>query len=189
MNEKSDILKNTDFWLELSERYFEADTTEEEEQALMRFVSSRYADDASLDEHARSVFMEVKATMSYMLALGERSAQIHKQSESALSKTAPTLGHSKTRSIWRWVASAAAVALFLVLVKTVFLSDNDDSGLIANNGDKVQDVCIARENGTLITDESKVLSMMQESWDEIDIHSSCGSEVGSQLKELFEVLE
>ena len=189
MNEKNDILKNTDFWLELSERYFEADTTEEEEQALMRFVASGYADDASLDEHAKSVFQEVKATMSYMLVLGERSAQTQKQSESPTSKTAPALGKSNSRSIWRWVASAAAVALLLFIVKTVFLTDNDDSGLIANNVDNVQDVCIARENGTLITDKNKVLSMMHESWDEIDIHSSCGSEVGSQLKELFEVLE
>ena len=64
MSKNNDILNDVEFWLSLSERYFEADTSLEEERALKRFVTSPYAHDDTLDSNAKAVFQDVLATMS-----------------------------------------------------------------------------------------------------------------------------
>lgn len=179
MNDHNDILKNTYYWLWLSERYFDAETTEEEEEALMRFVTSDYAEDASLDEQARSVFNEVKATMSLTHAYGHLHNQTNNRTTLAKEKT-PKRG----RTIWRWIAATAAVFAVAFFVKSIFFAERETDGDVEG-----KNICMARENGRIITDKSKVLSMMHDSWEDIDIQASCGEEVGAQLQELFDVLE
>ena len=182
MNDNYDILKDIDFWLQLSERFFEADTTKEEERALMRFVVSEFAEDDSLDEHAKSVFREVKATMSFMQIAKGYNEQKEELTDVTPDFSLNNTNKSKTRTIWTWIAATAAVIMLFFLVKSTPLVEMD--GIIDE-----RNVCVASDNGAIITDKSKVLSMMQDSWNEIDIHESSGTEVGAQLKELFDVLE
>ena len=191
MRYKNNILKDTGFWLALSARYFEAETTQEEERALMRFVTSEYANDVSLDDHSKSVFREVRATMSYMLELGSFSSQKHKEAAAVnkASKEKPILSKVQTR--WKWLASTAAAILLFFFLKSVLISDNNHptSDTFFDSNIDEHNICLASENGKIITDRATVISMMQDSWRAVDIQEASGSEVGEQLKELFDVLE
>lgn len=180
MSEKNDILFNVDYWLQLSERYFEASTTEEEENLLKRFVASDYARNDAFDDNAKDVFQEVMATMS-LISVG-RTAYMP-QDDSSDSDSIPLRDKAEKgmrHDAWRWVTGAAAVLALAFLLRGVFISSDSND---------IRNVCVAYNNGTKITDKDEVLSMMRDSWTDIDIHASSTDVVESQLKEMFDVLE
>lgn len=180
MKENDNILKNVDFWLQLSERYFEASTTEEEESLLKRFVTSDYAQSDLFDDNAKEVFQEVMATMS-LISVGRTSfLSQDDNSDGTLIPIRDKAEEPKRQNAWRWMAGAAAVLAFAFLLRGVFTSSDSHD---------IMDVCVAYNNGTVITDKDEVLSMMRDSWTDIDIHASSTEVVESQLKEMFDVLE
>ena len=87
-------MKNKAYWIDLVERYFNAETTLEEEKALRRFLAT--------SEAQSEEFEEIRAVMSY-LAVGK------KQYQSVQKKSSSRLGYG---SYW-W--AAAVVALLFML--------------------------------------------------------------------------
>jgi len=193
MKNKKHILEDVGFWVQLSERYFEADTTQEEERALMRFVTSQYASHDSIDEHSKRVFKEVKATMSYMMALGEHNSHYQTRTVDISSDPEGMSVIPKRKTMRRWFAATAAVIALFFIMNRIYTSENDNEPIISDTNSDITpneyNICLASDNGILITDKSKVISMMQASWREVDIQEGISSEVGEQLKELFDVLE
>ena len=93
------------YWLDIVNRYFEAETTEEEERLLKRFLASDEAQGAEFDE-ARAV-MGVFAT-----ARCSSSPSAREESENASSRT--TVPESSALSLQKtikWLSVAAAVVL------------------------------------------------------------------------------
>ena len=180
MSKNNDILNDVEFWLSLSERYFEADTSIDEERALMRFVTSPYACDDKIEDSAKEVFQEVLATMSLT------SMAIDKSGSDSLNDglEALTVSDKKEKtdyqSILKRVAGCAAVLLLAFIINGIFEADNSNGYL---------DVCMAYDNGVLITDKEKVFSMMRDSWDNIDFQTSSTEVMEIQLKEMFDVLK
>ncbi len=83
--------KNKEYWLRMADRYFEAETSDNEERLLKRFLAT--------DEGQDEAFDEVRAVMG-VFAVGKK-ATVHKRRKSV---------------VWIWTAAAAAVVgLFFVL--------------------------------------------------------------------------
>ena len=180
MNKNNELLNNVEFWLRLSERYFEADTSIEEERALMRFVTSPYAQDDNLEDSAKAVFLEVLATMSLtnMSTEGYESDSLNE--EVAELQLIKQKAKTKYRTILKWITGVVAVFVLAFILRGAFQADN-------SNG--YQNVCMAYDKGVLITDKQQVFSMMRDSWDNIDIQASSTEVMENQLKEMFDVLK
>ena len=82
-NKRVEKNSNIEYWIALSEKYFNAQTTGEEEKALSQFLVS--------DAANHPTFNEIKAIMGY-LSTGKRIVQKNKQTNSSL--------HSSNRSYW-----------------------------------------------------------------------------------------
>lgn len=120
-------------WEKLIERYFEAETSSEEELQLRAFLVTQEADKPAFDE--------VKAVMGF-LCTGKR---LHlKQQEQAMHKHRLTLIHRRL--------SIAAVAICLLGSALWFLNARQD-----------EDVCVAYINGVKCTDVEVVMSQMHQS--------------------------
>lgn len=167
MKKQNDEIKNraANYWQELANRYFEADLTDKEESALMRFVASDESAEPHLGEEALQLFDEVRATMS-LTAVGRKA-------------TKKEVSTSRRATIQKWIYVAAAS---IAVVLTV-------GGLhIIRNSSGNEDIYVAYLDGEVITDKEQVLELMHETWNDIDIHSS-EDEVELQMKEMFEGLE
>ena len=93
------------YWLEIVNRYFEAETTEEEERLLKRFLASDEAQGAEFDE-ARAV-MGVFATARCSSSLSARE-----ESKNASScATVPESSALSPQKTIKWLSVAAAVVL------------------------------------------------------------------------------
>ena len=86
---------NMEYWLALSEKYFDASTTKEEEKALAQFLTSDAANDRAFDE--------IKAVMGY-LSTGRSIAIKAKEPRRR------TAG-----KVIQWVSIAACVAVIAVI--------------------------------------------------------------------------
>lgn len=180
MIKNNDIINNVEFWLSLSERYFEADTSLEEERALMRFVTSPYAHDDKLDNYAKSVFQDVLATMSLTNASPYSYKSLSINDGVGENPTLEEKVKTNNKTFLKWIAGVAALFLLGFILRGAFQTVN-------SNG--YQNVCMAYDNGVLITDKEEVFSMMRDSWDNIDFQASSTEVMETQLKEMFDVLK
>ena len=178
MNRDKRLIVDVDFWLNLSERYFNAETTEEEEEALKRFVASEQSKADGIDERARNTFEEVRATMSLMsVAKSCHSILSSSEAKNGFSSNGKRNGYHA--SVSKWLSAVAAAVLLLLVLKATLRTESD-----ANE----RGVCVAFVNGEKITDKNEVLSMMRDSWNDINISAS-EADVESQLRDMFSVLE
>lgn len=112
MNDYSD----NDYWKALAERFFEADTSEEEERELRRFIASGLAG---------SEFNDVRAVMG-LAAVGARR-----------------YNRRRRRTVFLSAAAAAAVAVVAMVITAVSLAaDGGDSCVAYINGTKHTDEAI-----------------------------------------------
>ena len=169
MNNKMDILTNASFWTSLAQRYFDAESTETEELVLKSFVASEASSDPVFDAAALELFTDVRATMS-LIAVGK---QTHIGERTAV----PTVRRARW---WKWAVAGVAAG---IIGGTLLILPAYDGG--SSNGN----VCMASINGKVITDREEVLSLMHDSWADIDISSDGSEVVESQLKEMFGELE
>ena len=173
MKKNIDILTNTAFWVSLAQRYFDAMTSEEEERVLKCFVASDFSHDKSFGADALELFEDVRATMSIIITGKHTSGQKDERTQEG--RTA-----LQGARRWKWAAAGVAAA---VVGGTFFLLHT------ANDTSMEEDICLARVNGKLVTDRDEVISLMHDSWNDIDIQSDGAEVVESQLKEMFNVLE
>ena len=110
-------MKNKAYWIDLVERYFNAETTLEEEKALRRFLAT--------SEAQSEEFEEIRAVMSY-LAVGK------KQYKSVQKRSSWRLGNS---SYW-W--AAAVVALLFMLPWNDWLPKQEDVCIAYVGGNELQ---------------------------------------------------
>lgn len=178
MNREKRLIVDVDFWLNLSERYFNAETTEEEEEALKRFVASEQSKADGIDERAGNTFEEVRATMSLM-GVAKSCHSILSSSEAKNGFSANGKRNGYHASVSKWLSAVAAAVLLLLVLKATLRTESD-----ANE----RGVCVAFVNGEKITDKNEVLSMMRDSWNDINISAS-EADVESQLRDMFSVLE
>ena len=90
---KNERNKDLKYWLALSEKYFDAQTTDEEEDALAQFLASDAANDTA--------FNEVKAVMGF-LSTGRSIAQKAKEKK-------------KRTTVIQWASIAACTAAIAIL--------------------------------------------------------------------------
>lgn len=166
------ILTNTAFWTSLVQHYFDAESTETEELVLKSFVASSASSDPVFDATARELFTDVRVTMS-LFAAGRQTHSGAMPSSDAM----PKAGHVRW---WKW--AAAGVAAGIIGGTLLILPKSDGENSVAN-------VCMASVNGKVITNRDEVLSLMRDSWADIDISADGSEVVKTQLKELFEELE
>lgn len=175
MKQKMDIMTNTVFWTILANRYFDAECSEAEEALLKRFVASKFSYDDIFSTDAIHLFREARATMSLICA-GRMDYKLN------MTSTIPTPlssdSHRSNGRMWRWVVTGAAAGI----VGVTFLITQ--SGSTEN-----EDVCLAYVNGEVITEREKVMEIIRDSWNDIDIESGGVGRVESQLKDMFDVLE
>lgn len=113
--------KDKKYWLDLRDRYFEAETTEEEERELRRFAAQSQDSD----------FRELQAVMGFT-AMGRAVSPSH-QSHSMIGQP-----HSTIR---RTLSIAASIILILGLSLYMTLhSEQEDSACVAwVNGEEITD--------------------------------------------------
>ena len=121
-----------EYWLALSEKYFDALTTDEEEKALAQFLAS--------DAANSSAFNEIKAVMGYM-STGKSIAQKAK-------KRARRIGNAI-----QWASVAACTAAIAILGTSIALHATQ-----ATPGNK--DIYYAYIDGKEYTDEEFVMQHM-----------------------------
>lgn len=135
-------------WKHLAEKYFEAETSDEEERLLRLFLATPEAQDPAFDE--------LKAVMGY-LAVGKR---LHLQQNS----------RPISRQVWKWRSIAAVFFCCLLSSSLYLLKQKDSNQCIAYiNGQRCTD-------SELVMSHMK-LSMNQVSQDTEDfsIESQLGS--------------
>lgn len=121
------------YWLELAERYFAAETTPQEEEALRRFLASPQGNGREFDE--------LRAVMGY-LSVGRKE---HRAENRRLRRPSARLRP--------WMYAAAAVALLLTVV--VPLVQREMSG--------EENVCVVYVHGGRCTDTGEVMRQMHRS--------------------------
>ena len=124
--------KNIKQWLAITEKYFDATATAEEEKALAAFLASEESD---IPE-----FNEIKAVMGY-LATARVIEKEHARKKVSGSR----------RFAVRWMTSAAAIAIVAFIGYTFSSGDHTE-----------KDVYIANINGRIYTDKELVLAQMQQ---------------------------
>lgn len=97
------------YWEQLAERYFQAETTEEEEQQLRRFLCSSQTQDPRFDE--------IRATMSLLYVGRQASPVLHPALSVGVNKTPSPLETVGVRLRLRLrivaVAACLCIAMFL----------------------------------------------------------------------------
>ena len=128
---KNERNKDLKYWLALSEKYFDAQTTDEEEDALAQFLASDAANDTA--------FNEVKAVMGF-LSTGRSIAQKAKEKK------------KRTTAI-QWASIAACTAAIAILGTSIALHATQ-----ATPGSK--DIYYAYIDGKEYIDEEFVMQHM-----------------------------
>lgn len=148
------------YWHDLARRYFEAETTDEEERTLKRFAVSPEADGAEWDE--------LRAVMGYA-AMGRR---VH----NGMGKKAPVrqLTH-RTR-----IAVAAAIVAGLVAIPAIRWMTTQKA--------ESQDICIAYVNGNRVTDPTQVMQAMHRAMAHVQQVEPMAT-VEEQLGNMFELMK
>ena len=127
--------KNTEYWLELSEKYFDALTTGEEEKALAQFLAS----DAACDP----AFNEIKAVIGY-LSTGRSIAKKAKE------KKRRTIG-----KVVQWASIAACIAVIAIIGTSI---RQHDTHVETTQGSK--EIYYACIDGKEYTNEEFVMEQM-----------------------------
>lgn len=130
-NKRTDRNNDIEYWLALSERYFDAQTTDEEEKALAQFLAS--------DAANTPAFNEIKAVMGYF-STGKSITQKAKKKR-AIGK------------VTQW-ASIAACAAAIAYIGTQMWHD----GTLAEPESK--EIYYAYIDGKEYTDEESVMQHM-----------------------------
>lgn len=157
--------KDKDYWLRLSERYFEAETTEEEERELRRFAAQTSDPD----------FRELQAVLGFTAIA--RSSKGSKGSKGLkVQQQAPLKPLKPLKLNSHYMGLAASVIVVLGLSLFFSLSNKQqDTG------------CVAWVNGEKITDPTEVMALMQNTMLEMNIEGS--DPVEDQLRDMFELLQ
>lgn len=157
--------KDKDYWLRLSERYFEAETTEEEERELRRFAAQTSDPD----------FRDLQAVMGFTAIA--RSLKGSKGSKGLkVQQQAPLKPLKPLKLNSHYMGLAASVIVVLGLSLFFSLSNRQqDTG------------CVAWVNGEKITDPTEVMALMQNTMLEMNIEGS--DPVEDQLRDMFELLQ
>lgn len=154
--------KDKDYWLRLSERYFEAETTEEEERELRRFAAQTSDPD----------FRDLQAVMGFTaIARSSKGSKGLKVLQQAPLKPLKPL---KLNSHYMGLAASVIVVLGLSLFFSLS-NRQQDTG------------CVAWVNGEKITDPTEVMALMQNTMHEMNIEGS--DPVEDQLRDMFELLQ
>lgn len=143
-------MNTIDKYKQLVERYFEATTTEEQEDKLRAFLTTPQADDAYFDE--------IKAVLGLTTVLRRRnqhisSSTLSSSNEKEKSKRARTMILRPRKPMLRW--AAVAILGFSIVTAAVV-------GWKATNSDE----CIAYINGKEVTNPQEVLQQMQKTMTE-----------------------
>ena len=159
--------KDKQYWMRLSERYFEAETTEEEERELRRFAAQTSDPD----------FRELQAVMSFTtIARSSKSSKSLKglkvQQQAPLKPLKP-LKLLKLNSHYMGLAASIIVVLGLSLFFSLS-NRQQDTG------------CEAWVNGEKITDPTAVMALMQNTMRDIDIEGT--NPVEDQLRDMFKMI-
>lgn len=157
--------KDKQYWLRLSERYFEAETTEEEERELRRFAAQTSDPD----------FRELQAVLGFTAIA--RSSKGSKGSKGLkVQQQAPLKPLKPLKLNSHYMGLAASVIVVLGLSLFFSLSNRQqDTG------------CVAWVNGEKITDPTEVMALMQNTMLEMNIEGS--DPVEDQLRDMFELLQ
>ncbi len=113
-------MNRKDYWLHLSERYFEAETTDREEDMLKAFLVSKEGQDCDFDE--------VRAVMGFV-AVGRQANR----------KAVSGSKHFLRRTAVIYAAAAACVLLILTFV-SVGPAEPDEECVAYISGEKITDV-------------------------------------------------
>ena len=148
------------YWHDLARRYFEAETTDEEERALKRFAASPKADGAEWDE--------LRAVMGYVVA-GRR---VHKGT--GKKSSVHQLTH-RTR-----IAVAAAILAGLVAIPAIHRMTIQEA--------EEQDICFAYVNGQRVTDPALVMQAMHRAMSHVQQVDPMTTMEG-QLESIFELIK
>ncbi len=149
-------------WHELESRFYDAATTEDEEELLFRFAASR--SDAEVE------WRELRAVMG-VVAVGRRRLACGVE-PSVLASALVPMGRSR-RLLWSWMTAAGvAAAVFVGAVLTLHGSRQHGS--------------YAYIDGQRITDPERVMEAMLDSWEAVGYQET--STVEAQLGEMFDAL-
>lgn len=157
--------KDKQYWLRLSERYFEAETTEEEERELRRFAAQTSDPD----------FRDLQAVMGFTAIA--RSSKGSKGSKGLkVQQQAPLKPLKPLKLNSHYMGLAASVIVVLGLSLFFSLSNRQqDTG------------CVAWVNGEKITDPTEVMALMQNTMHDMNIEGN--DPVEDQLRDMFELLQ
>lgn len=157
--------KDKQYWLRLSERYFEAETTEEEERELRRFAAQTSDPD----------FCDLQAVLGFTAIA--RSSKGSKGSKGLkVQQQAPLKPLKPLKLNSHYMGLAASIIVVLGLSLFFSLSNRQqDTG------------CVAWVNGEKITDPTEVMALMQNTMLEMNIEGS--DPVEDQLRDMFELLQ
>ena len=145
----------------LGERYFDAETSPEEEAWLLSFLMSPAG---STEE-----FRDLRAVLTFT-AMGRRQHSLRPAAPAVAPK------HARRRSIiLRCAAAVAVVALACTALWTMRPGEETES----------TDVCVAYVGGERITDEARVMALMQESMAEVDA-PECDDLLRSELSDMLQ---
>lgn len=144
----------------LGERYLDAATSPEEEAWLLGFLTSPAG--------AAEEFRELRAVLTFT-AMGRRQHTLRPAVPAAAPK------HSRRRTlVWRCAAAVAVVALACTALWTMRPDGTSES----------TDICVAYVGGERITDEARVMALMQESMAEVEA-PECDDLLRSELSDML----
>ena len=150
---------NIEYWIALSEKYFDAQTTDEEEKALAQFLAS--------DAANHPAFNEIKAVMGY-LSTGKSIAKKEKSPKSRI------LGKTI-----QW-ASIAACAAVIAIIGTSIMQEET----LVEPESKETEYYYAYIDGKEYTDEDIVMQQMLTTMNKMS-YTSTGSieeQMGAMLR-------
>lgn len=155
--------KSTSYWIGLSEKYFDALTTEDEEKALVKFLTTK--------ESERPEFNEIKAVMGYVSVARKR-------------EIAKRRGNIKRNST-KWISAAAAITLIV----GIGISLNDKKQpveFISPPMGENKEVYLAYLDGKEYTDKEVIISHMHQTMAMIG-NTTKGNAVEEQLGAMFSI--
>lgn len=123
--------RDRQYWQTMAERYFDAQTTDEEELLLRQFAAT--TDDPAFDE--------LRAVLGY-------SAVARRQ------QPAPALPHASARRHVGRYAAAVTALLVIGLVAARYLRRDAQPGASG-------DLCLAYVHGQMVSDEAQVMALMR----------------------------
>lgn len=155
-------------WDELVRRYFEAETTDEEEMRLRRFLVSEEGKDIRYDE--------VRAVMGFLACGRAQGAAGAFRSEAAAHEVPSVPCRHRRLSVWLKACAVAAVLVLVALPVTWRLAAAGPN------------VCVAYVGGREVTAPDAVLEQMFRSFEDVGLADGTAS-VETQLNEMFDTLE